>query len=551
MDSRDAPPAVPAPLLTAPQIQRIAAIGRERLVTRGQVLVEVGGANVHFYLLTQGALEVVNDVGTREALVVVLRPGMFTGEGTMLNGRPGLSRVRALENSIVIEVERAQLLARLQDDAELSEILLPAFIGRRLDLIERGAGDVVVVGSDRAPGTLRVCEFLTRNGHPYTLFDIDNDAGAGEFLARFNVSADDIPLVIARNSTALRNPADEELARALDFNVSVDPARLRDLVVIGAGPAGLSAAVYAASEGLDVLVVEGGRAGGQAGSSSRIENYLGFPNGISGQELASRAFAQASKFGAEFLIGSLAACVSRDPVSGRVSIHTAGDSIVSARCMIIATGASYRRLPLPSVRRFEGVGMYYSATHTEAQRCRNCQVFIVGGGNSAGQAAIFLSRTSRVHLLVRGPRIADSMSQYLARRIEGSPRIVVHVQSEVIGLEGDGHLERVTWRDDAGASHQADVRHVFTMTGADPCTGWLDALVALDDKRFVKTGPELTALDLETAGWRTDRSPHLLETSAPGVFAVGDVRSGNVKRAASAVGEGAVAVSLVHRALRG
>src|SRR4051812_24930481 len=300
MDSRDAPPAVPAPLLTAPQIQRIAAIGRERLVTRGQVLVEVGGANVHFYLLTQGALEVVNDVGTREALVVVLRPGMFTGEGTMLNGRPGLSRVRAAEESTVIEVERMRLLGVLQADSELGEILLPTFIGRRLDLIQRGAGDVVVVGSDRSRGTLRVCEFLARNGHPYTLFNIERDAGAAEFLARFDASVNDIPLVIARNSTALRDPSDEELARTLDFNVSVDATRLRDVVVVGAGPAGLAAAVYAASEGLDVLVVEGRMPGGQAGSSSRIENYLGFPNGISGDDLASRAFAQASKFGAQF-----------------------------------------------------------------------------------------------------------------------------------------------------------------------------------------------------------------------------------------------------------
>src|SRR4051794_14722483 len=378
MDTRETPATVPAPLLTSSQIHRIAAMGHERLVARGEVLVEVGAANVRFYLLTQGSLEVVNDVGPREALVIVLRPGMFTGEGTMLNGRPGLSRVRALENSTVIEVERARLLATLQDDSELSEILLPTFIGRRLDLIERGAGDVVVVGSDRAPGTLRVREFLTRNGHPYTLFDVDHDAGAAELLARFNVSVDDIPLVIARNSIALRSPQDDELARALDFNVSVDPTRLRDLVVIGAGPAGLSAAVYAASEGLEVLVIEGGKAGGQAGSSSRIENYLGFPNGISGQELASRAFAQASKFGAEFLIGSLAARASREPVSGRVSVHTTGGSIVSARCMIIATGASYRRLPMESARKFEGLGMYYSATHTEAQRCRNCDVFIVG-----------------------------------------------------------------------------------------------------------------------------------------------------------------------------
>src|SRR4051812_11808179 len=428
MDTRESTPAAPAPILTPAQIERIAAIGHERRVARGEVLVEVGGANVRFYVLMEGSLEVVNDVDKREALVIVLHPGMFTGEGTMLNGRPGLSRVRALEDSTVIEVERAQLLARLQDDPELSEVLLPAFIGRRLDLIERGAGDVVVVGSDHSPGTLRVCEFLTRNGHPYTLFDVDRDAGAAEFLARFHVSVNDIPLVIARNAVALRNPQDEELARALDFNVSVDPARLRDLVVIGAGPAGLSAAVYAASEGLDVLVVEGGRAGGQAGSSSRIENYLGFPNGISGQELASRAFAQASKFGAEFLIGSLAAGLSRDAQSGRTTIRTAGGSTVAARSMIIATGASYRRLPVGNVQRFEGVGVYYSATHTEAERCRNREVFIVGGGNSAGQAAVFLSRTaSRVHLFVRGRGLAESMSQYLARRVHESPQITVHV----------------------------------------------------------------------------------------------------------------------------
>jgi thioredoxin reductase (NADPH) len=549
MDKRQTRPEVPAPRLNAAQIERLASIGRERVVASGEVLVEVGAVNLHFFILMNGSLEVVNDLGGGEVLVIVLTPGMFTGEGTMLNGRPGLSRIRAAEESTVIEIERMRLLGAIQADSELGEILLPTFIGRRLDLIQRGAGDVVVVGSDRSPGTLRVCEFLARNGHPYTMFNIDRDAGASEFLARFDGSVIDIPLVIARNSTALRNPSDEELARTLDFNVSVDATRLRDVVVVGAGPAGLAAAVYAASEGLDVLVIEGRMPGGQAGSSSRIENYLGFPNGIGGDELASRAFAQASKFGAQFLIGKSVAGLSRESDTGRTFVRMSDGSTIPARTMIVATGASYRRLPLPNVRQFEGVGVYYSATHIEAQLCRDDEVFVVGGGNSAGQAAVFLSRSaSKVHLLVRGPRVADSMSQYLVRRFEQNPRICVHMRSEVTALEGDEHLESVEWRD-GGATQRSGVRHVFTMTGADACSGWLGDTVALDDNSFIKTGLELSSDDLETAEWRLDRQPHLLETSAPGIFAVGDVRSGSVKRTASAVGEGAVAVSLIHRVL--
>ena len=294
-------------------------------------------------------------------------------------------RHRELTHATIFSaLERGRLLAAIQADPELNEILLPTFIGRRLDLVQRGAGDTVVVGSDRSPGTLRVLEFLARNGHPCTTLDVDRDVSAAEFLARFGASVNDLPLVITRNATALRDPSNDELARALDFNVSVDASRLRDVIVIGAGPAGLAAAVYAASEGLEVLVIEGRLPGGQAGSSSRIENYLGFPNGMSGLELASRAFAQASKFGAQFLIGSSAARLSCDPDTARATVRTSDGGIISARAVIVATGASYCRLPLANVQRFEGAGVYYNATHIEAQLCRDAEVFVVGGGEFGG-----------------------------------------------------------------------------------------------------------------------------------------------------------------------
>ncbi len=392
-------------------------------------------------------------------------------------------------------------------------------------------------------------EFLTRNGHPHTYIDLDRDEGVQAMLEHFQVALSDIPVLICRGETVLRDPSNQAIADCLGFNQAIDRTKVRDLIIVGAGPAGLASAVYGASEGLDVLVVEVNAPGGQAGSSSRIENYLGFPTGISGQELAGRAFTQAEKFGAQIIIakGATKLTCSRKPFA----IQIDNEPEVHARAIVIATGAEYRRLPLENLAPFEGTGVYYGATFMEAQLCGGDEVIVIGGGNSAGQAAVFLAQTARhVHILVRGSGLRETMSRYLVRRIEENPAITLHTRTEVIGLEGDGQLEQVRWRNnETGAVETRAIRHIFTLMGAQPNTGWLGQCVALDAQGFIKTGPALTPEDLIQAKWPLQRAPHLLETSLPGVFAVGDVRGGNIKRVAAAVGEGSIAIAFVHQAL--
>ena len=467
----------------------------------------------------------------------------------MISGRPALFQARVREPGAVIELNHEQLLALVQTDAELSELLMRAFILRRLELVASDLGDVVLIGSMHSPGTLRIKEFLTRNSHPYTYIDLDRDPDVQTLLDRFHVAVADVPVLICRGSTVLRNPSNQEIAGCLGFNNAIDQTHVRDVVIVGAGPSGLAAAVYGASEGLDVLVLEANAPGGQAGSSSRIENYLGFPTGISGQELAGRAYTQAQKFGAQIMIAKGATQIACDRKPYAVQIDDGPR--VSARAVIIATGAEYRRPSLDRLTHFEGAGVYYGATFVEARLCEGDEVAVVGGGNSAGQAAVFLAQTTRrVHVLVRSDGLADTMSRYLVRRIEENPTIVLHTRTEITALEGNGSLERVRWRDSAsGRVETHDIKHLFIMAGAVPNTGWLNRCVALDAKGFIKTGPDLTPDDLAHAKWPLSRAPHLLETSLPGVFAVGDVRAGNIKRVASAVGEGSIAVSFVHQAL--
>ena len=536
------------PTLTGAQLVRFAAHGRTRTVTEGEELSRAGEPTTQLFVVRSGRLDVVRTMAATEEVVASFGPGMFTGEASLLSGRRGVANIRAATPGEVIEVDRDRLLTLIQTDSELSEILMRAFILRRVELIARGVGDVVILGSPHCQGTLRVKEFLTRNGHPYQTIDLDRDPSAQELLDRFQVQHADIPVVICRCEVVLRNPTNQQIADCLGFNEAIDATQIRDVVVIGAGPAGLAAAVYAASEGLEVLVVEATAPGGQAGASSRIENYLGFPMGISGQELAGRAFTQAQKFGAEILIARDAkrlAC-ERKPYALEV-----GEQRLPARTVVIATGAEYRKLPIADVARFEGAGVYYAATFMESQLCEGEEVIVVGAGNSAGQAAVFLAQTTRrVHLLVRSGKLADTMSRYLIRRIEDHPAIERHFHTEIVALEGNGRLERVSWRDkQSGEVEQHPIRHVFTMTGAVPSTAWLGGCVALDEKGFVKTGRDLSPEDLAAARWPLARPPHLLETSLPGVFAVGDVRSGSVKRAASAVGEGSIAISSVHQVL--
>lgn len=537
------------PTLKPAQIARIAAHGRTRPVRSGEILFEAGAHVVPFFVVTAGQIEIVQPSEKGEVVVAIHEPGQFTGEVNMLSGRPTLVRGRVSKPGEVIEMDRERMLALVQTDAEISEILMRAFILRRVELIAHGLGGAVVIGSSHCAGTLRVKEFLARNGHPYSYIDLDRDADVQNLLDRFHIGAADVPVLICRGELVLRNPTNQQIAECLGFNQAIDETQLHDVVIVGAGPAGLAAAVYAASEGLDVLVLETNAPGGQAGSSSKIENYLGFPTGISGQALAGRAYTQAQKFGAQVIIAESAKHLVCERKPYTVEIDN-GLRLL-ARTVIIATGAEYRKPPLENIAQFEGTGVYYAASFMEAQLCTGEEVIVIGGGNSAGQAAVFLAQTAkRVHILVRGSGLAETMSRYLIRRIEENPAISLRTRTEIVALEGTNHLERVQWQDkETGGIETHDMRHVFVMAGATPSTHWLDGCMVLDAKGFIKTGTDLSQEELTAVHWPLARSPYLLETSLPGVFAVGDVRSGNIKRVASAVGEGSISISLVHQVL--
>ncbi|MFL5394089.1 MAG: FAD-dependent oxidoreductase [Myxococcales bacterium] len=538
------------PRLTPHQIGRLVEMGNRRQVQAGEVLYEQGGTSPYFYVVLSGALEVVEllDEG-KELPITVHGPGEFTGEVNLLLGRRSLVRARMRDIGEVLAISPEVLRRLIRADVELGDIFLRAFLRRRVALIEKIPGDTVVIGSSHSAATLRIREFLTRNGQPHSYLDVEKDPHVQGLFDRFGLRALDVPVVICRYDRVLKSPSNEEIAECLGLNAALDGCAVRDLVVVGAGPAGLAAAVYGASEGLDVLVLEANAPGGQAGSSSKIENYLGFPTGISGQELSGRAFAQAQKFGAEVSVARTAAKLVCDLRPYRLELKVGGT--VRARSVVLATGAQYRKLPLPELGRFEGAGVYYGATPIESRLCDGEEAIVVGGGNSAGQAAVYLAGTTRhVHIVVRGPGLSATMSRYLIQRIEEHPKITVRPFTQIEALEGGDHLERVRIRDSrSGEVETRPLRHAFLMTGADPNTDWLKGCVALDPKGFVKTGPDLDHADLER--WPLARPPHLLETSTPAVFAVGDVRSGSVKRVASAVGEGSICVQLVHKVLAG
>jgi thioredoxin reductase (NADPH) len=537
------------PTLTAAQQERVAAHGVVRRVETGETVVEPNTQVPALFVVKSGQLDVIKVSDGGEEVTAVCQPGTFTGELNVLSGRPGLVRIRAAQPGELIEIGREELTALLQTDSELSDIFLRAYILRRVRLIEQGAGDVLVIGSGHSVDTLRIKEFLTHNYHPYTYVDLDFDPGVQELLDHFEVAVDDLPVMVCRSSVVLRNPRNREIAECLGFNAGVDQTHIRDLVIIGAGPAGLAAAVYGASEGLDVLVLEASAPGGQAGSSSKIENYLGFPTGIPGQDLAGRAYTQAQKFGAQMLIAEAADGITCD--RRPYTIKADNGERVPARAIVIATGARYRRLEIENLSRFEGAGVYYGATHLEAQLCGGESVVVVGGGNSAGQAAVFLAQSTRhVYVMVRRDSLAETMSRYLIRRIEESPAITLLTNTEVISLEGSDRLERVEWQNNkTGEVEKREVGGLFSMTGAEPNSSWLAGCVTTDERGFIKTGTDLSQADLDAAKWPLTRRPYLLETSLPGVFAVGDIRCGSVKRVASAVGEGSIAISFVHRVL--
>jgi thioredoxin reductase (NADPH) len=517
------------PALTREQIARVRAAGVEQSFPDRAILFDAGERGVPFYVLLEGQLEIVAPRGELEDPVTVHDPGEFTGEVTLLSAGRALVRARAKGPIRVIRVR--------------------AFILRRVGLISANVGDMVIVGSRDSAATLHLQAFLERNGHPYRYLDVQRDPDVQGMLDKMHVDVKDIPILICRGNHVLRAPTDAQVADLIGLNELVAPGVVHDVVICGAGPGGLAAAVYGASEGLDVLMIEAMAPGGQAGSSSRIENYLGFPTGVSGRDLAGRAITQAEKFGARLSVARAATRLHCEETPIRVDL--AGGTSVLARAVVIATGAEYAKLDVADLPRFEGVGVYYAASPIEQQRCNGEDVIVVGGGNSAGQAATYLAQSCRhVHIMVRGRDLASSMSRYLIRRIEETPNITLHRCTEIVGLEGETHLERVRWRDSTTKDETTrSIRHVFSMIGAKPNSQWLEGCVALDEKSFVKTGSELTAADLEAERWTLARPPYLFETSRPRIFAVGDIRATSVKRVASAVGEGSVCIQLLHKAL--
>jgi thioredoxin reductase (NADPH) len=539
------------PVLTQVEIDRARPYGRVRQAQVGEVLYRPGEVGVPCFLLLSATLEIVQPSIHGERLVFHLCPGMFTGEAGMIAGQRTVVQARVIQAGEILELRPPELRTLVARDAGLGEILLRAFVLRRLMLINRQLGDVALIGSRHSADTLRLQEFLGRNGHPYTYVDLDLDDTSRTLLDRFSISVSEIPIVIGNGTMVLRNPSTSQLADCLGLNDNINKGLLHDLVIVGAGPAGLAAAVYGASEGLDTLLIESHAPGGQAGTSSKIENYLGFETGVSGQELATSATRQAQKFGAKMALA-------REIVQIRCQrrpyeLVMDDETVFFARTVVIATGARYNKPTVVELDRFAGRGVHYGATYLEAQLCEGQNVIVVGGGNSAGQAAVFLSQTARkVFMLVRGTDLAESMSRYLIQRISGNPCIELLCNSELNGIKGENKLEEASWiNKQTGQVRSVPAHHIFIMAGASPNTGWLQSRVALDENGFVLTGRDLPlAIDPDrNPPWPLSRPPLMLESSLPGVFAVGDVRAGSIKRVASAVGEGSSSVSMVHRAL--
>lgn len=532
------------PRLTDDQIATFQQCGTPRQLRDGEPLFHAGGRRGGFFVVLAGAIEIIDRTGAEARTVAVHGPREFTGDTDILRHRRPVVSATARGETRLLEIAPADIRRIIGTQPALGELILRAFIARRALLLESGFQGLRVIGSPQSRDAYRIREFLTRNQVPTTWIDADEDAGVGELLRHFGLGADDLPAVALESGPLLRNPSTRALAEAVGLRRPVGRERF-DLVIVGAGPAGLAAAVYAASEGLNALVLEGAAPGGQAGASTRIENYLGFPTGISGAELTGRATLQAQRFGARLSVPTLATSLEREDT--HLVVHLDGGERATARCVLIATGAEYDRLDVPGRERFDGRGVFYAATPMELSACRGGAVAVVGAGNSAGQAAMFLAEhTERVLLLVRGADMRRSMSSYLADRIDAASNIDVLYHTEVRRLEGADRLERIEIENTSTGERRAVATPaVFTLIGARPHTAWLSTLVATDARGFIETGRRVA----RSAVWTREREPYLLETSLPGVFAAGDVRLGSVKRVASAVGEGAMAVKFVHEFL--
>ena len=536
------------PVLTDPEVTRIGRFGTVRRFERGTRLFATGEPGPGMFVVLQGTLALSQRDGMgRVVPIVSLGRGQFSGEVAQLSGSYALVDAYAEDDLEAILVPPPQLHALIVAEADLGERFVRALILRRVALIETGAGGPVLMARPESPDLQRLQNFLTRNARPHQVVDVTQDGDAAALLEQYGAALADA-LVVCPDGSVLLNPTEDALARALGMLDSVAHNELFDVAVVGAGPAGLATAVYAASEGLHVVVLDCRAFGGQAGASARIENYLGFPTGISGQALAGRAFVQAQKFGAEMMIPAEAAALdcSKAGPSGELSLQLADGRRLRSKTVVIASGARYRRPAVPRLTEFEGRGVSYWASAYEAKTCAHTEVVLVGGGNSAGQAAVFLApQATKVFVLIRGPNLASSMSRYLIDRIDATPNIELRPHTELTQLYGnlEEGLSAVSWRDkQTGLEDKRPIRHVFVFVGADPETKWLAGCgVALDPHGFVLTG--------QTEGLASGYVPAPLESSVRGVFAIGDVRSGSVKRMGGAIGEGAAAVALIHQHL--
>jgi thioredoxin reductase (NADPH) len=528
------------PQLTSAEIERLRRFGDARRYAAGETVVRAGEVGHGLMLVLSGRVAILGREGPGRRYVATHGPGNFMGEVAQLSGRPALVDAVAEEPTEAVVIPPERLRALLIAEAELGERIMRAPILRRVALLEDGSTGPIILGSEHDGDVRRLIDFLRRNGHPHQRLDPATDAGARELVARFSIQPEELPIVVCPGGELLRSPTEDKLARCLGLVSSIDPTRVYDVVVVGAGPAGLATAVYAGSEGLSVLVLDCRAFGGQAGASSRIENYLGFPTGISGMALMARAYNQAQKFGVEMQIPDEATRLFRVGDDG-YALALANGERVRARTVVIASGARYRRLGCPEMARYETSSVHYWASPVEARICSGEEVALVGGGNSAGQAVVYLAeRAAKIWLLVRGAGLEASMSRYLIERIAGLPNVELVSHAAVSGLHGQGgELEEITWRDvRSGAETRRRARRLFLFIGAEPNTDWLaDSGVALDARGFVQ------------AGAAEDGGALPLETNLPGVFAVGDVRAGSVKRVAAAVGEGAQVVAAIHRRL--
>jgi thioredoxin reductase (NADPH) len=538
-----------SPTLTKDQITFLGRYGETRTTEVGQVLIRAGDRASDFIVVLDGEVEVVDDFAGQARTIGVLLAGNFAGELNMLTGQALYLSFVVRKRGEVLAIPRAQLKQVVTEDPALSDIILKTFLARRSIGMRAGVG-LRIIGSRHSSEATRLREYATRNRLVHGWIEVGEDPKAEALLQAFGATPSQTPVAIWQGKHVLKNPTNAELARAIGLKVDATPERTYDLVVVGAGPAGLGASVYGASEGLSTLALESMALGGQAGTSSRIENYLGFPAGLSGFELASRALVQADKFGARTAVPQEAVGLNRTDGHYRIQLLEGGQ--VLARSVIVATGARYRRFKVPHLERFEGVSIHYAATEAEALRCEGKQVAVVGGGNSAGQAALFLAgRTPRVFLLLRGNNLDKTMSSYLAQRVLDAENVELLANTEVRTLMGEDRLEGIVVEHNrSGVRRTLKAHALFVFIGAQANTGWLEGAVELDQRGFVLTGRDLDPSARNGDLWRRcSREPYLLETSLPGVFAAGDVRSGSIKRVASAVGEGAMAVRLAHQYL--